>query len=123
MHERGFNSKSVCENKGEKIPGRNIAERALIVVANFKFALKFSNEYLVNGNLPSGKTFEDLCLYVREQMFVKFKGGKNSMSKHKNEVTVSDMPTQICVSWLLFLCTFQSIRTVQHDLFLFVCRW
>lgn len=60
----------------ELLSGRNITDRGLTVCANFRLALKFFNEFAPNGNLPSGKSIEDMLLYIRQKMYVLLKGCK-----------------------------------------------
>ena len=100
MNERGFTREAIAaNNKGtEKINGRNIYERALTSIAMCKFALKYYHEYCPNGKLPSGKTREDMLLYVRQKMFVQLKGAKSNKSNNSKKeecekiLTEDDMP-------------------------------
>jgi hypothetical protein len=79
--ERGFNREAVANNKGEKINGRNVHDKALVAIANYKLAMKYHKEYcLADGKIPSGKRLEDLVLYVRQKMFVHLNGAKNNKS-------------------------------------------
>jgi hypothetical protein len=57
--------------------GRLIIEKALAAIANYKHALQLYNKWIgPNGNLPSGRSFNDGCIYVRKKMFMKLRGDK-----------------------------------------------
>ena len=111
--ERGFTRDALAKQRGELINGRNIHERALTAIAMYKLAMKYHNEFCPNGNLPSGKTLEDLLLYVRQKMFVHLKGAKHNKSnarikldKEGNEVTLSeeDLPDKWTFhGWFVFV--------------------
>jgi hypothetical protein len=77
--------------------GRNIYERALTSIAMYKLAMKHHNDFCPGGKLPSGKSLEDLLLYVRQKMFLQLKGAKNNKSnarvrldKDGNEIVLSE---------------------------------
>ena len=101
VNDDGFTKEDLAGNKhGEKLLGRNLNDRALQVVGNYKYALKFYQDYAhttqeeVN---PSGKKTDDMLLYVRQKMFVKLRGGKDgkAMSRAKRAgktVLEDDMP-------------------------------
>jgi hypothetical protein len=79
--DRGFTREAIASNKGELLNGRNIHDKAVEAMKNYKFAMKYHKEYCINdGKLPSGKRFEDLVLYVRQKMFVHLNGAKNNKS-------------------------------------------
>jgi hypothetical protein len=113
VDERDFTRDTIAEYNGEKLTDRNIHERALTAMANYKLAMKYHNEYCPAGKLPSGKTLEDMLLYVQQKMFVHLKGAKNSKSnarkkldKEGNEITLSeeDLPFKwIFNGWFAFL--------------------
>jgi hypothetical protein len=74
-----------------------LQDRSLTVLHNYKFALKFHNEYVdSNGNIPSGNKLEDMLLYVRQKMFVCFKGCRNKptgkQGAEKKKLCEEDMP-------------------------------
>ena len=90
LHDKGFTRKDLAIRKAsatkqeeEKIGGRNLADKALTAIANYKVALKYHDEYMQNGKFPSGKSLEDLLLYVRQKMFIHLKGAKNNNSNSK----------------------------------------
>jgi hypothetical protein len=94
VHDPGFNWDTIAKNKGELVTGRNLQERALTAIHNYKFALKFSKEFLDSRqNTPSGCKLPDLLLYVRQKMFVEFRGCRNkpSASQGKRGLTEEDM--------------------------------
>ena len=73
MNERGFTRQAIAANTQvkasgeevtEKVNGRTIYEKALTAIAMSKFALKYYHEFCPNGKLPSGKTVDDMLLYV-----------------------------------------------------------
>ena len=117
LHDPGFTRADIATMKGTKntpsapVSGRNLTEKALTVLANYKFALKYHDEYMVGGKYPSGKLLPDLLLYVRQKMFVRFKGAKNNNSnskrdkkKKEKELTEEDMPVDYMFSgWLAFV--------------------
>ena len=88
VHDKGFeradiaNKKGTCNSPEAPIAGRNLVDRALSVTANYRLALKYHDEYCVNGNIPSGKTVDDMLLYVRQKMFVFLKGAKNKKTNN-----------------------------------------
>lgn len=100
-------------NKGnQRVTGRNIYDRALAAIALCKFALKFYKEFChPHGKLPSGKSREDMLLYVRKKMFVHLKGAKNSKSNMKKKgegsdkiLTEDDMPDKWMFNgWFAFV--------------------
>lgn len=74
------------------ILGRTINDKALTASANFKFALRFANDFSADKERnPSGAKLEDMLLHVRKQMFVKFQGSKDqkgysrALAKHKSD--------------------------------------
>ena len=80
LHDKGFTRTDIALKKGKSgvVSGRALNDKALAVVANYKLALKFHNEFMQEKGtkFPSGKNIEDLCLHIREEMFVFLKGGK-----------------------------------------------
>ena len=106
VHERGFTRDALAETKDDKVPGRTLSEKAVSALANYKFALKYTNEFMSGGKYPSGKTFEDLALFVRQQMYLQFKGGKSNKTKKNNDVTVEEMPDKYLfhgyMAWALY---------------------
>jgi len=84
LHENGFTREALVTNlvKGEAllVPGRNLKDRANKVIANFKLALKYQDEWYSGqpaGKEPSGTELEDMLLHVRQQMYLKLKGTKD----------------------------------------------
>ena len=90
VNERGFMREAIATNKGEKLNGRNIYERALTSVAMCRLALKYFNEFCPDGKLPSGKSTEDMLLYVRQKMYVHLKGAKSIKSNNRKKDVESD---------------------------------
>jgi hypothetical protein len=67
VHDDGFTRKNISLNKGEKIAGWNIADRALCALANYGHALKFYHECTQTTDEESnrsGRKTEDMLLYV-----------------------------------------------------------
>jgi hypothetical protein len=85
VNERGFTSDAIAMHKGERLNGRNIYDRALTCIAMCKVALKYFHEFCPGGKLPSGKSAEDMLLYVRQKMFVHLRGAKNNKSNSKKK--------------------------------------
>jgi len=82
MHENGFLREALATNtiKGEEIPiaGRNLKDRALRVIANFKIALKFQEQcYAGQDKELSGTELEDMLLFVMQKMYLQLRGAKN----------------------------------------------
>eukprot|EP00797_Seminavis_robusta_P010107 Sro1741_g294620.2 (528) ;mRNA; f:3968-5628 len=99
LHARGFTKDALAQNKTERLLGRNIYERALVAIANYKFALKFHDEYCPGKDhpYPSGKGLDDMLLYVRRKMYVMLKGAKNKdgarrVKKPDGSFVEEDMP-------------------------------
>ena len=95
MYDDGFNRDAIATTKGELVTGRNLQDRSLVVLHNYKFALKFYTEYVDSkGNNPSGNRLEDMLLYVRQKMYVAFKGCRNKPppKQGKDNLTEDDMP-------------------------------
>ena len=95
MHDPGFDWDTIAKNKGELVTGRNLQERALTAIANYKFALKFAKEFLDSRqNTPSGCKLPDLLAYVRKKMFIEFRGCRNkpTATQGKKVVSEEDMP-------------------------------
>ncbi len=68
------------------------------------------HEFCPNGTLPSGKTFEDMLLFVRQKMFVHLLGAKNNKSNSKKKddpaksLTEEEMPGKWMFNgWLVFV--------------------
>jgi hypothetical protein len=115
--ERGFTKEAIGNmsgKKGEQLNGRNIHDRALMCIAMFRLAMKYHNEFCKDGKLPSGKSIEDLLLYVRQKMYVHLKGARNNKSnarvktvdKEGNEIVLSeeDLPDKwIFHGWFVFV--------------------
>jgi hypothetical protein len=89
---------AIALNKGEKLNGRNIYDRALSCIAMCKVALRYYyHEFCPGGKLPSSKTVEDMLLHVRQKMYVHLRGAKNNSPIKKDEAdqkiyTEEDMP-------------------------------
>lgn len=67
VHDDGYSRECLSMNKGEKVSGRNISDRALCAIANYKYALKFYHEYAQttdDESNPSGRKTENMLLYV-----------------------------------------------------------
>ena len=95
VHERGFTRECIAENKGVKVTGRNITERALKVIANYKIALMFFNQYRNQQTeilTPSGMRVEDMLDFVRRKMFVHLKGCKTPGGGRTFQKTEEDIP-------------------------------
>jgi hypothetical protein len=99
--ENGFDAKTISINsKGNKpLEGRNLNEKALLVIATLKHVYLFHKEFVdANGQNPSGTKLEDMLLYVRQKCYVLFKGKKNmalcKKSKPTGEFTEEDMPVK-----------------------------
>jgi hypothetical protein len=109
VNERGFNRDAIASHKGENINGRNLYDKALTSIAMCKLAMKYHDEFAPNGKNPSGKTMEDMLLYVRQKMFVHLRGAKNnkSNSRKKDEdktLTEEDMPDKwLFNGWFVFV--------------------
>ncbi|CAB9530662.1 unknown protein [Seminavis robusta] len=111
--ERGFNKEAITKNGEKKLEGRNIGERAITSTANYKFALKYCDEYCQDGKLPSGKSLDDMVLYVRQKMYVHLRGGKNNRTSNRRaagsdkpakEFVEEDMPAKYMFNgYLVFL--------------------
>jgi hypothetical protein len=100
-YENGFEPKTIAiNNKGNKpLEGRNINEKALLVIATLKHASLFHKEFVdKNGENPSGTRLEDMLLYVRQKCYVLFKGKKNmtlcKKSKLTGEFNEEEMPVK-----------------------------
>ena len=94
MHENGFSREALATNnvKGEAflIAGRNLKDRALKVIANFKFALKFQEECCAGqpgSNEPSGTELEDMLLFGRQKMCLQLRGAKDMAGARSVSVT------------------------------------
>jgi len=101
IHDPGFTREALRSNKDVPLSGRLLYEKGLQVIQNYKHALKHYEDFMdANGNNPSGTTLEDTLNYVRQQIYVEFKGcrneptGKNALNK--KEVEAQDMPVK-CV--------------------------
>jgi hypothetical protein len=101
LEENGFDKATISvNNKGNKLlDGRNINEKALLVIATLKFAYQFHSEFVsANGDNPSGTKLEDMLLFVRQKCYVLFKGKKNmklcKSSKCTGEFSEEDMPVK-----------------------------
>jgi hypothetical protein len=112
VNERGFTPDAIAMHKGEKLNGRNIYDRAALTsIAMCKVALKYYHEFCPGGKLPSGKSVEDMLLYVRQKMYVHLRGAKNnkSNSKKKEEADQKvymeeDMPDKwLFNGWFVFV--------------------
>jgi hypothetical protein len=75
-----------------------------------KLALKYFHEYCPNGKLPSGKTVDDMLLYVHQKMFVHLKGVKSNKSNsrkkedEKKSLTEEDMHEKWMFNgWFVFV--------------------
>lgn len=93
--ERAFTKEvlATAGNTATLVKGRILAEKALVVAANYKKALSIYEDYCVApGKLPSGKQLEDMLLHVREQMFVFLQGSSDEKPrKPKTKLVVADM--------------------------------
>ena len=74
-----FNSDTVSassKSSTDKCAGRSIIELGKIVLKNVKKAVVIAEEWLNNGELPSGKTWDDLYAHIivvhEEKMFIGF---------------------------------------------------
>lgn len=99
VHDPGFTRAGISRQNDKGIAGRIIYDKALQVIANYKHALKHYKEYMdEDGNCPSGKGLEDMLLYVRQRMFVEFKGCRNkptgAAGRNKAEVEEENMPVK-----------------------------
>jgi hypothetical protein len=115
VNERGFTRDAIAANASgakaaDKLNGRNIYERALTAIAMSKLALKYFHEYCPNAKIPSGKTVDDMLLYVRQKMFVHLKGAKNNKSnsrkkdEEKKSLSEEDMPDKWMFNgWFAFV--------------------
>ena len=101
LHDPGFTRKDLAvtketrKEKAAKLKGRVVNDKSLSVLATYKFALKFHDEYMKNGNYPSGKGFDDMVLYVRQKCYEEFWGAKNMASANKKKEkrpTADEMP-------------------------------
>ena len=61
----------------EKITGRNIYDLAILSFRNIKKAMALATEWLNNGDLPSGQTWDDLYshLYLKSDEISNEKNG------------------------------------------------
>ena len=75
VHEDGFTRQSLAEDKkGGLIKGRNLADRALTGIANYKHTLKYYNDFCgPDRQLPSGKSVEDALFFCRRKMYVRLR--------------------------------------------------
>ena len=85
---------SPSKSKIEKCSGRTIIELGKNILKNIKKAAVIAEEWLNNGDLPSGKLFDDLYAHVidihEEEMFIGFmafaslkkynEGGNNNLT-------------------------------------------
>jgi len=77
VHDPGFSREAIAVVKGERIAGRNLNDKAMKVLANYKYALKFHKQFVDSrDNNPSGTKLADMLLFVRKKMFVEFRGCK-----------------------------------------------
>jgi hypothetical protein len=80
VHERGFTRDVIALSKGKQWSGRNINDKALDAIANYRHALRIYNEEYkqdsATGN-PSGKKIEDMTDYILRRMFVFLQGKKS----------------------------------------------
>ena len=88
--KQGFTREAIAQNKGEKVNGRNIYNQALTSIAMCQMSLKYFDEFCPDGKLPSGKTTEDMLLYVRQKMYVHLKGVKSNKSNSRKKDGESD---------------------------------
>ena len=101
VHDPGFSREAIAVVKGERIAGRNLNDKAMKVLANYKYALKFHKQFVDSrDNNPSGTKLADMLLFVRKKMFVEFRGCKNrptgappkDKDGNEKEFTEEDMP-------------------------------
>ena len=60
-------------------------ERALTSIAMCRMALKYFNEFCPDGKLPSGKSTEDMLLYVCQNLYIHLKGAKSNKSNTRKK--------------------------------------
>jgi len=97
VYDPGFTRDVIAKNKEQLVTGRNLQERALAVVHNYKFALKYYKEFVDSKSQnPSGCIRLDMLMYVRKTMFLAFKGCRNKptgkQAACKEHLTEDDMP-------------------------------
>jgi hypothetical protein len=93
VHDPGFTGDIIAKNRRVLVTGRNLQERELGVIHNYKFALKYCKEFSDSGqNNPSGCKLEEMLLYVQQKMYVAFKGCRNLPSGKQalNKTSVSE---------------------------------
>jgi hypothetical protein len=94
--ERGFDREAIAVHSNQRLNGRNLYDRGLTAIAMCKMALKYCKEFCPDGKLPSGKSREDMLLYVRQKMYVHLKGSKNNKSNTKKKSKNNeDVPERI----------------------------
>jgi hypothetical protein len=120
VHENGFDKKAIAINsKGNKpLEGRNINEKALLIIATLKHAHGFHKEFVdANGDNPSGTRLKDMLLFVRQKCYVLFKGKKNmalcKKSKPQGKFVEEDMPG-VKYFFTGFFVHIHSIRSTGH---------
>lgn len=93
LYDKGFTREDMIYKSYKKgtspgpddlLSGRALTDRSLAVIANYRLALKYFDEYTnTDGQIPSGKTLEDALFYVRGKMFEKLQGAKNNRSNSR----------------------------------------
>jgi hypothetical protein len=81
------------------IRGRNLYDAAKDTWKELKKAIVFANDFMPDGKLPSGKTIDDLFLYVRKAMWAHYyaKKAKSVVRLHEDEAekSLADTATAI----------------------------
>jgi hypothetical protein len=97
VNEGGFSAEALSLNGSKKrITGRNINEKALLVISTLRDAYCFYNQFVsTNGSNPSGTKLEDMLLHVRQQCWLKFKGKKNMALARRQKTTGSEEPLKV----------------------------
>lgn len=97
LHDPGFTRADIAIQRGNPITGRILHDKALVVIANYKHALKHYKAFMDDDdNYPSGTGFEDVLLDVRQKMCVEFKGCRNKPTgvagRNRPSVDAENMP-------------------------------
>lgn len=77
VSERGFVIETLQASRGQNLSGRSLNDECRFASANCEIALKFHNDCCPNGELPSGKSFEDALFCARQKMHVHLHGAKD----------------------------------------------
>jgi hypothetical protein len=96
----------------QRFSGKSLVYEGQLVVDTVRVASAIATtRFLVNGEYPEGKDFNDMLLFVRQQCYLEFSGGLNEerldARKDKFKSTnPADMPTKYYFTGFVAFCLF-----------------